>query len=149
MIEYLLVKLFRKKVKTPRMQLYHDFLMYVGRESEKNVEDARLMSSFQRVNAKYFNNEMELPSIKWGTESFRKLGHYHYASDTVMLSTVLIEEQKFLDYVMYHELLHKKHGVTAGGRAHTKAFKADEAKYEEATERELQLFLRQQKRKLF
>ncbi len=34
-----------------------------------------------------------------------------------------------VDFVMYHELLHKKHGVTlANGRrmAHTPAFRADE-----------------------
>lgn len=147
-IESLLSKLFRKKAKTPRMALYQDFLLYIGRESEKVVEDEVLMASFERVNRKYFNGEMELPSIKWGRDSFSKLGHYHYASDTVLLSTVL-HEQRFLDYVMYHELLHKKHGLTKGGRAHTKAFRLDEAKYEEATEAELQAFLRKQKRKLF
>jgi hypothetical protein len=54
-----------------------------------------------------------------------------------------------LDYVMYHELLHKKHGLTKGGRAHTKAFRADEAKFEEASEQQLHAFLRAKKRQLF
>jgi predicted metal-dependent hydrolase len=148
-IEHLVAKIFRKKIKTQRMHLYQDFLLYVGRESEKNVEDARLMSSFQRVNRKYFQGTMEIPSIKWGSESYSKLGHYHYASDTVVLSTILLEDERMLDYVMYHELLHKKHGLTKGGRAHTKAFRADEALFEEANEDELKHFLRAKKRKLF
>jgi hypothetical protein len=149
LVEHLLAKLFRKKIKTSRMALYQDFLLYIGRESEKTVEDARLMASFQRVNKNYFAGEMELPSIKWGQESFSKLGHYHYGSDTVVLSTVLLQDERFLDYVMYHELLHKKHGLTKGGRAHTKAFRADEAKFAEASEAELHRFLRSQRRKLF
>jgi hypothetical protein len=148
-IEYLLAKLFKRKIKTERMQLYQDFILYVGRESTKEVEDARLMSAFERVNKKYFKGEMEMPSIKWGTESFRKLGHYHYGSDSVVLSTVLLEDQRMLDYVLYHELLHKKHGITKGGRAHTKAFRADERLFEEASERELHDFVRRMKRKLF
>jgi predicted SprT family Zn-dependent metalloprotease len=149
-IEHLLAKLFRRKVKTHRMALYQDFILYIGRETEKVVEDDVLLESFKRVNSKYFDGRMEVPSVKWGRDSFRKLGHYHYASDTVMLSTVLEHsDTRFLDYVMYHELLHKKHGLTKGGRAHTKAFKADEALYEEASEAELTSFLRRQKRKLF
>lgn len=148
-IEHLLAKLFRVKGKTSRMQLYQDFLLYIGRESEKEVEDARLMASFERVNKKYFNGVMELPSIKWGRGSFARLGFYHYASDSVTLSPVLLEDQRMLDYVMYHELLHKKHGLTKGGHAHTKAFKADEAKYEEATEAELTAYVRRMKRNLF
>jgi hypothetical protein len=54
-----------------------------------------------------------------------------------------------LDFVMYHELLHKKHGLTPTGRAHTKAFRADEAKYEEATQEELERYVRKQKRRWF
>lgn len=148
-IEHLLAKLYRKRIKTPRMRLYQEFLQYVGRESEKEVEDARLMSSFERVNKAYFIGEMELPSIRWGRESFSRLGYYHYASDTITLSSVLLEDQRMLDYVLYHELLHKKHGLTKGGRAHTKAFREDEAKFREANESELRRFLRSQKRKLF
>ena len=148
-IEHLLGRLFRVKGKTRHMQLYQDFLLYVGREREPEVEDARLMSSFDRVNKKYLQGAMELPSLRWGRGSFRRLGYYHYASDTVTLSPVLAQDQRMLDFVMYHELLHKKHGLTKGGHAHTKAFKADESKYEEATEAELSAYVRKQKRSWF
>ncbi len=148
-IEHLLAKIFRKKIKTPRMQLYQDFLLYVGREAEPEVEDARLMASFERVNKKYFGGSMELPSIRWGRQSFARIGYYHYASDTVTLSTVLLDNQHMLDFVLYHELLHKKHGLTKGGIAHTKAFKRDEALFEEATEAELHSYVRKAKRSLF
>jgi predicted metal-dependent hydrolase len=142
LVEHLLSKLFKKKAKTPRMALYQDFLLYVHREQrEKTVEDAALKASYDRVNAKYFKGSFEMPNITWGRDSTRKLGHYHYGSDTVMLSTVLKDEPRFLDFVMYHELLHKKHGLTRGGRAHTKAFKDEEALYKEATEAELSKFI--------
>jgi len=149
LIEHLLSKLFRKRMKTARMQLYKDYLLYIGRTIEKDVEDAKLMAAFQRVNKKYFGGEMELASIKWGRGSFYRLGYYHYGSDTITLSPVLAADERFLDYVLYHELLHKKHGLTRGGHAHTRAFKQDEAKYSEASERELSAFLAKQKRKLF
>ncbi len=150
LVEHLLAKLFRKKVKTPRMALCQDFLLYVHREqTEKTVEDEALKASFDRVNEKYFAGTMELPNLTWGQESFRKLGHYHYGSDTVLLSTILLEDRRMLDFVMYHELLHKKHGITPGGRAHTKAFRLDEAKFAEATNDELERFVRKQKRRWF
>jgi predicted SprT family Zn-dependent metalloprotease len=147
LVEHLVRKLFKKKVKTQRMGLYQDFLLYVHREQrEKTVEDARLKASFDRVNARYFGGAFEMPNLTWGQDSTRKLGHYHYGSDTVMLSTVLQEEERFLDYVMYHELLHKKHGMTRGGRAHTKAFRDDEARFVGADDKTLSEFVAAQRR---
>jgi len=146
LVELLLGKLFKKKAKTERMALYQDFLLYVHREQKtKVVEDPVLKESYDRVNAKYFNNSFEMPNLTWGQDSKRKLGHYHYGSDTVMLSTILKEEQRFLDFVMYHELLHKKHGITRGGRAHTKAFRDDEARFEETNDKELSEFVASKK----
>ncbi|MBR9692917.1 M48 family metallopeptidase [Candidatus Woesearchaeota archaeon] len=84
-----------------------------------------------------------------------KLGHYEYATDTISISTALKEAPELLDYVLYHEMLHKKHKFTEskGGntRSHTKAFRDEEKKYRLADggepEKRLATFLGQRKRR--
>ncbi len=147
LIEQLLGRLFKKKMKTPRMALYQDFLLYVHREQKtKTVEGTALQASYERVMKKYFSGTFEMPNLTWGQDSVRKLGHYHYGSDTILLSTILRTDERMLDRVMYHELLHKKHGMTSGGRAHTKAFYADEALFTDASEEDLTRFVSKHRR---
>lgn len=92
-----------------------------------------LDESFERVNADYFAGSMPKPTLHWNSVmTLRKFGHYDSARDIVMLSISLDDPsvpQSLVDYVMYHELLHKKHGVKlANGRrmAHTPAFRKDD-----------------------
>ena len=78
-----------------------------------------------------------------GNASTSKLGSYEYGSDTISISNNLISASKeILDYVMYHEILHKKHKFeNRKGRNyhHTAKFRNDERKFEnwEKIEREL------------
>jgi hypothetical protein len=105
-----------------------------------------LEASFKRVNDLYFSGRMDRPILCWNqTLTSRKFGHYQPSRDTVMISVSLDSPEvstSLLDYVVYHELLHKKHGsqIVNGRRiAHSAAFRADErlyTKWEEA-EREL------------
>jgi hypothetical protein len=89
--------------------------------------------SFNRVNAEYFRGRLERPKLVWG-ESFtmRKFGHYDSIRDAVMVSSSLdrLDVPSFaVDFVVYHELLHRSIGVayTNGRRAaHTPAFKRQE-----------------------
>jgi hypothetical protein len=89
--------------------------------------------SFNRVNAEYFRGGLQRPKLVWG-ESFtmRKFGHYDGIRDTVMVSSSLdrLDVPPFaVDFVIYHELLHRTMGVayTNGRRAaHTPAFKRQE-----------------------
>lgn len=93
-----------------------------------------LDQSFERVNAAYFGGHIPKPRLRWNhVLTARKFGHYESARDTVMLSVSLDDPsvpQLLVDYVMYHELLHKRHGVKlVNGRrmAHTATFrKADQ-----------------------
>jgi len=101
-----------------------------------------LEASFARVNATHFAGQMAKPKLVWNrTLTGRKFGHFRRSADTVMLSVSLDtpEIPEFvIDFVMYHELLHKKHGVEIlNGRrvAHSGAYQADErrfAKFHEA-----------------
>lgn len=102
--------------------------------------------SFARVNAAYFGNQMARPTLVWNrTLTARKFAHYQPSRDTVMVSVTLDDPgvtPHLLDYVMYHELLHKKHGsplVNGRRQAHTPAFRADERLYAGYTEAERQL----------
>jgi hypothetical protein len=102
-----------------------------------------LDESFARVNAVYFEGRMPKPALVWNrTLTARKFGHYQPVRDTVMVS-VSLDDPKVpayvVDFVMYHELLHKKHGVTTlNGRrlAHRPEFRADERRYAEYREAE-------------
>ncbi len=104
-----------------------------------------LDESFERVNAAYFAGSLPKPRLRWNhVLTVRKFGHYESARDTVMLSVSLDDRavpEQVVDYVMYHELLHKKHDVklTNGRRmAHTSAFRKEDQsfrRYEDAIDR--------------
>ena len=109
---------------------------------ESAGEFFNLRESFDRVNAIYFGGTMARPRLTW-SRSFtgRKFGHYDWILDTVMVSRTLDSRDlpEFLvDFIVYHELLHKKHGlhwVNGRGYAHTQEFHAEERhfmQYQEA-----------------
>ncbi len=105
-----------------------------------------LAVSFERVNRDYFDAEMERPRLTWNrTFTHRKLGHYDHVRDTVMISCTLDHPKApnyAVDFVMYHELLHKKHGLVwsaCRSNAHTPAFKRDERRFREFDQAEAAL----------
>ncbi|MBU7042490.1 MAG: M48 family peptidase [Theionarchaea archaeon] len=97
-----------------------------------------LHDSFRRVNTTYFNSIMEKPLLTWSSrKAKRTLGKYDPQRDAVIISRMLdspVIPEAFLDFIMYHELLHKKHGIVCNGarhKIHTRAFKKDEQKFAE------------------
>jgi hypothetical protein len=108
-----------------------------------------LDTSFKRVNQEYFGGKIPRPHLVWSSRlTYRKFGHYQWDIDTVLVSKTLDNKKVpdyLVDYVMYHELLHKKLGVRdVNGRrmAHTSEFRAAEEKYtrfKEAKKRLLRL----------
>jgi hypothetical protein len=102
-----------------------------------------LAESFERVNAKYFAGAMARPKLTW-SRSFtgRKFGHYDTVKDWVMVSSTLDRPSVpafVVDFLMYHELLHKKHGirwVNERGHAHTRDFYEEEGRFERHQEAE-------------
>lgn len=112
-----------------------------------------LEESFERVNRTYFGGCLERPVLSWNqTLTSNKFGHYQPARDTVMVSVSLDSQEvpeSLLDFVMYHELLHKKHGsTTVNGRrvVHGPAFRAEERLFAdwEKTEKLLNQLARRQ-----
>ena len=95
-----------------------------------------LAAAFDRVNAAYFAGRMPRPRLTWSrTLTMRKFGHHDAVHDTVMVSATLdaADVPGFLvDFVVYHELLHKELGVTwrnGQRRAHTPAFRRAEKRF--------------------
>ncbi|MBU1198569.1 MAG: hypothetical protein KKF46_02610 [Nanoarchaeota archaeon] len=137
LIQSLLAKVYKEKnkpiKKTINMDIYENFLKNIGDYAEVKESDPMLEESFERVNEKYFNGFIDKPNLKWGSITFSKLGTYEYGANTVTISKVLEEDQELLDYVMYHELLHKKHKFySKNGRSyhHTSKFRKKEKEFD-------------------
>ncbi len=138
-----------KKVTTLNMQLYDDFIKGVSEVTVSNgSSDEKLESSFNRVNEKYFLGLIDKPQLEWGTDSFRKLASYEYHTNTITVSSLFSEApERLLDYLMYHEMLHKKLKFSSSNgrtRHHSSEFRRMEHKFEGSgtIEEELNAFIR-------
>lgn len=158
LLQHLLQKALRTTIRTIHQDLYESFVRNVHIAIPKVAADPELRDAFDRVNEQYFLGMVEMPNLVWGQKSFRKLGSYEYAADKLTISQVFrhisLEYRHLLDYVMYHEMLHKVHKFkTVNGRSmhHTRAFRKAEAEFEgfHDIERQLRNFLRKKRVKGF
>ena len=133
LVQELMVKILKDKKKTMNMELYNLFMKNVHIAVPKTKIDEVLGMSFDRVNESFFNGMLDKPNLQWGNSSVSKLGSYEYGSDTITISTIFRNEKReFLDYVMYHEMLHKKFKFQSkNGRNlhHSNEFRKMEAKF--------------------
>ena len=153
LLQELLLKVFREKKKTFNIDLYNNFMKKIHIAVPKTRIDSFLEKSFDRVNEKYFLGIIEKPNLVWHS-SIRRLGSYEYGSDAISISKVLENDESALDYVMHHEMLHKKLKFDSSNgscRHHTKAFRELERKFENSHELEerLKSIVRQGMRKRF
>lgn len=103
-----------------------------------------LEKMFARLNRRYFEGELEQPTLSWSQKRTRTiLGHHDGVHETIVISKTLDSEdvpEWFVEYILYHEMLHIKHPARlVNGRRlyHTKAFRAEERRfpfYEKAQE---------------
>jgi hypothetical protein len=91
---------------------------------------------FRTVSQEYLDSSFLKPRLCWNSIlTTRKLGHYESARDRVVLSPSLDRKDIpsfVVEFVLYHELLHKHHGVEwlNGKRmVHTPAFRRSEKKF--------------------
>jgi AraC-like DNA-binding protein len=97
-----------------------------------------LETIFHKVHQDYFDKTFQKPQLAWSkTFTHRKYGHYEPARDRVVLSRTLDDSRipsYVVEFVMYHELLHKRHGaiwVNGRLRVHTPAFRHDERQFKQ------------------
>jgi len=152
LIQILLLKILKDKKNTVNIDLYNNFIRNLHYTVKKEISDITLESSFARVNEKYFLGLLEKPNLRWGTSSSRTLAHYDYHIDTITVSNLFQDANTgLLDYLIYHELLHKKLKFYNKGTRnyhHTGSFKKLERKFENYDEITAQLnnFLRNKAR---
>ena len=154
LVQHLMVKLERKKAKkkiTKWIELYNSFIKHLSEAYAVELRkptSKRLEDSFRRVNTEYFFGVLDMPKLRW-VNSTVQIGCYDFMKDEIRISNLLKEApDELLDYVMYHELLHKwmkfklrKDGVTVyHGRNFTKAEKR--FKDAEKVEKKLKKYLR-------
>ena len=126
---------YKKEYKTIREQLEYLSIPAGSYSSGRHYD---LGEVFTRVNEDYFNGTMSLPHLVWSDRNTqRKFGHFQEETDTVLISRTLDQPgvpQYVLDYVMYHELLHKKLGSRKNKNrryTHTSEFRRLESVYKE------------------
>lgn len=136
LVQELMVKIFKDKRQTTNMHLYNLFIKNLHISIPKTKTHPALEESFNRNNEKFFFGMLEKPNLEWGGFSTRKLGCYEYASDTITISQIFrYADPVLMDYVMYHEMLHKKYKFDSkNGRNHhhTTHFKGMEAAFPNA-----------------
>jgi predicted metal-dependent hydrolase len=115
LIQTLLLKMFAKryryKEKTPtfNINLYNNFVKKIPLLTPKTKTHPILENSFHRVNQQFFHELLDRPNLQWGTASKAKLACYNFHNDTITVSTIFKDApDHVLDYLIYHELLHKK-----------------------------------------
>ncbi|HII30399.1 hypothetical protein COT48_05270 [Candidatus Woesearchaeota archaeon CG08_land_8_20_14_0_20_47_9] len=111
LIQGLIIRLFRDKhaERTLNMELYDAFIKNIPLANSLPECDARLEQVFNRVNSSYFMGAVQKPNLAWGRLSSTKLASYDFHTDTITVSSLFIDADLIvLEYLIFHELLHKK-----------------------------------------
>ncbi|AFY99833.1 M48 family metallopeptidase [Calothrix sp. PCC 6303] len=95
-----------------------------------------LNRSFNKINNQFFGGSLDKPRLSWShIPTYRQFGHYEPSRDRVVISLTLDDvriPEFVVEFVLYHELLHKYHGAKfVNGRhlVHTLEFRQDERKF--------------------
>ncbi len=153
----LVAKLLRRRIPEAHDRAYRDYActpqilrasdIARRRRGHKKISSAQgraydLERMFRRLNRQYFDRRLDQPTLTWSQRRTRTiLGHHDGVHDTIVISKTLDSREVpewFVEYILYHEMLHIKHPARLiNGRRyyHTKAFRAEEQRflrYEEA-----------------
>ncbi|MEB3308836.1 MAG: hypothetical protein VKJ02_01230 [Snowella sp.] len=123
-------------------EAYKDVLLSLDLIAQIDSERAQgnyydLEELFIAVRDRYLEPSFVKPRLCWNSLlTKRKLGHYESSRDRVVLSPTLDSANvpRFVvEFVLYHELLHKQHGiqwVNGKQRVHTPAFRQSERQFQ-------------------
>ena len=147
LIQDLICKVKKNKKRTFNMDLYNNFVKNLHIAIPKDKVDFRLKESFDRVNERYFLGMVDMPNLAFSrNDATTTLGHYDFKTDTITISRIFEKRDDLVDFIMYHEMLHKVHKFKPGlkTRYHSTKFRIAEKSFENHTkmEKELNRFLR-------
>src|SRR2546421_7939598 len=132
-------RVYRKYAFTPQVLRASDIARQ--KRGRKVITSAKgkiydLSELFQRLNRRYFDGEIETPVLTWSKRRAKRiLGHHDAVHNTITISKTLDSREVpewFVEYILYHEMLHIKHPARLiNGRRyyHTKAFRTDEQRF--------------------
>lgn len=117
------------------------------KQSGERGRHLSLCDSFARVNAKYFDGALALPDLQWSQKRMRRtLAHFDFRRDRLTVARGFDSPRTplfVLDYLVYHELLHKflEIGKRADGKRsfHHALFRKLERRFEQRAEAEAYL----------
>ena len=95
-----------------------------------------LAESYRRVRGQYFADQETHPALAWASRNGRwRFGSYDHLRDRILINRRLGQADVptfVLDFVMYHELLHRQVGIRWGRRrgVHHAEFRAKERQFE-------------------
>jgi predicted metal-dependent hydrolase len=96
-----------------------------------------LESVFDAVNEDYFEGELRKPRLSWTRGRAKSvLGRYDFDADVIFISRLLDSPTvpaHVVQYVVFHEMLHVKHGTQvheAREIVHSAAFRREERQFE-------------------
>jgi len=91
---------------------------------------------FEKINSEYFSYSLKKNGLYWTRSQARcRTGYYNPMSDEIFISAALDSRdvpQYVVEFVLYHEMLHKKQGkdlFLSGKRIHSKLFKQEEQRF--------------------
>jgi len=150
----LLAKLYRRKLDGEVHRTYRGFIL--SAEIQERAREARcsrgrvqtpqkpigrhvdLDECFDRLNLKYFGNNLDKPRISWSAQrSRRTLGRYDATRHCIYISRIFDSAHVpgvVVDYVMFHEMLHVKHQSCIRDcriLVHTREFREEEKGFSE------------------
>ncbi|HEY9828084.1 MAG TPA: hypothetical protein V6D19_21815 [Stenomitos sp.] len=120
---------------------FREVLMAIDLMADDGAEQSQgstydLETIFNCVNETYFGGALSKPRLSWSRAfTHRKFGHYEPSRDRIVLSRTLDNPQVpsyVLEFVMYHELLHKQQGATwtkERRMVHTPEFRQQECQF--------------------
>ena len=152
MIQELLMKVLGGRKRTKYVDYYNIFMKKVHLAAPKTKSDPLLEDSFKMLNERFFFGTMEQPNLVFNGDSHSKLGSYEYGSDTINVSLVMKDApRQLLDYVMYHEKLHKRlkfYNKNGKSFHHTSEFREWESRFGDidSLEKELGSYLASKRR---
>lgn len=155
-IQELMLKLLKRKKNSMYIDIYNNFVKSLHLAIPKDRSDPQLEESFIRINERYFLGLVEQPNLVWGRFATTTFGSYDFKADRVTISSAFkdVEDTVYLDYIMFHEVLHKQRKFFKSGSKtyyHDKRFKRLEKVFEngEAIEKELGRVVGREKTKVY
>lgn len=149
LLQHLLNKVYNTNISTMNMDLYNIFLKKVPSVTPRTKSDPVLEDSFNRMNEEYFDGMLEMPNLEFAGKNFHTLGTYDFGTDTIRISALLLKNTALMDFVMYHEMIHKHLKYQSRGNRtihHSREFRSWEKKYKVPDiEKKLRNFLKTEK----